>query len=85
MMTLSERPAAFGYHSECPIKETYNTHRITVTGVGRLRIKSHWEKEPTSFFCRYVGYKFDKMRKLNGNQTTDSIESNIRKIWEINR
>lgn len=82
---ISERLQHSVYHSECPIKETYNTASLSLSESVRAKgIKVILSGEGADeFFAGYVGYRFDKMRSMNGNQIpTDSIESNIRKnLW----
>lgn len=55
------------YYSECPIKETYNTASLSLSE----RVRSNNLKVILSgegadeFFAGYVGYRFDKMRKMS--------------------
>jgi asparagine synthase (glutamine-hydrolysing) len=55
------------YHSECPIKETYNTASLSLSEAVRAKgIKVIQSGEGADeFFAGYVGYRFDKMRKMN--------------------
>jgi asparagine synthase (glutamine-hydrolysing) len=64
---ISERLRLSIYHSECPIKETYNTaslsHSESVRSKGIKVIQSG--EGADEFFAGYVGYRFDKMRQQN--------------------
>ena len=64
---IMERLRLSVYHSECPIKETYNTASMSLWGAGRNKgIKVIQSGEGADeFFAGYVGYRFDKMRALN--------------------
>lgn len=82
---ISKRLIDSVYHSECPIKETYNTASMALSeDVRRKGIKVVLSGEGADeFFAGYVGYRFDKMRAMNlienkGNQE----ELNLRnEIW----
>lgn len=56
------------YHSECPIKETYNTASLSLSEAVRDRnIKVIQSGEGADeFFAGYVGYRFDKMKAMSG-------------------
>lgn len=64
---ISERLVQSVYHSECPIKETYNTASLSLSeSVKKKQIKVILSGEGADeFFAGYVGYRFDKMRQLN--------------------
>ncbi|WP_394751326.1 asparagine synthase (glutamine-hydrolyzing) [Spongiimicrobium salis] len=73
------------YHSECPIKETYNTASLSLSeNVRKNDIKVILSGEGADeFFAGYVGYRFDKMRQLDLIQNAaDQEERSIRnKLW----
>jgi len=73
------------YHSECPIKETYNTSSLVLSESVRARgMKVVLSGEGADeFFAGYVGYRFDKMRKENLIKNTACLqEMEIRdKLW----
>lgn len=73
------------YHSECPIKETYNTASLSLSESVRSRgIKVILSGEGADeFFAGYVGYRFDKMRAFNGGQNgSDPMEEALRdRLW----
>ncbi|MCW3466085.1 asparagine synthase (glutamine-hydrolyzing) [Chitinophaga nivalis] len=64
---ISKRLQHSVYHSECPIKETYNTASISLSeSVRNKGIKVIQSGEGADeFFAGYVGYRFDKMRAMN--------------------
>lgn len=64
--SISERLRHSVYHSECPIKETYNTASLFLSETVRARgIKVIQSGEGADeFFAGYVGYRFDKMRSM---------------------
>lgn len=63
---ISERLQLSVYHSECPIKETYNTASLALSEKVRSSgIKVIQSGEGADeFFAGYVGYRFDKMRAM---------------------
>lgn len=73
------------YHSECPIKETYNTASMALSGsVRQKNIKVVLSGEGADeFFAGYVGYRFDKMRAMNLVQNECDAEEKAvrRKLW----
>lgn len=74
------------YHSECPVKETYNTASLHLSGAVREReLKVILSGEGADeFFAGYVGYRFDKMRAMNlvGGTATSREEYHLReRIW----
>ena len=64
---ICQRLAQAIYHCECPIKETYNTASLMLSQAVRSKgIKVIQSGEGADeFFAGYVGYRFDRMRKLN--------------------
>lgn len=52
------------YHSECPVKETYNTASLSLSGsVAERGIKVVLSGEGADeLFAGYIGYRFDQMR-----------------------
>ncbi len=80
---ISERLPQAIYHSEIPVKETYNTASLALSQMVREKnIKVVLSGEGSDeFFAGYVGYRFDKFRQLQGSQQ-DSTEQEIQeKIW----
>jgi len=73
---ISERLRHSIYHSECPIKETYNTASLSLSEAARSRgIKVIQSGEGgDELFAGYVGYRFDKMREMNLVQNHASPE-----------
>lgn len=73
------------YHSECPIKETYNTASLSLSEAVKLKdMKVVLSGEGADeFFAGYVGYRFDKMRAMNLiNNPCTTMEENLRiKLW----
>lgn len=82
---ISERLRHSVYHSECPIKETYNTASLSLSESVRSKgIKVILSGEGADeFFAGYVGYRFDKMRAMgSGVNPADPAEEAIRQgIW----
>jgi len=73
------------YHSECPIKETYNTASLSLSESVRSKgIKVILSGEGADeFFAGYVGYRFDKMRAMNlvKNLSNPSEKMLREKLW----
>jgi asparagine synthase (glutamine-hydrolysing) len=73
------------YHSECPIKETYNTASLSLSETVRAKnIKVILSGEGADeFFAGYVGYRFDKLKRMNAGQVlADPQERAIRdRLW----
>ncbi|UXE67977.1 MAG: asparagine synthase (glutamine-hydrolyzing) [Chryseotalea sp. WA131a] len=73
------------YHSECPIKETYNTASLSLSEDVRAKgIKVILSGEGADeFFAGYVGYRFDKMRANNLIKNTCSPQERALrdKLW----
>lgn len=73
------------YHSECPIKETYNTASLSLSENVRANgIKVILSGEGADeLFAGYVGYRFDKMRDMNLIQNNASVEECEirRRLW----
>jgi asparagine synthase (glutamine-hydrolysing) len=63
---ISDRLRHSIYHSECPIKETYNTASLSLSEAVRQKgIKVIQSGEGADeFFAGYVGYRFDQMRAM---------------------
>ncbi len=83
---ISERLPKSIYHSECAIKETYNTASLALSQLVREQdIKVILSGEGSDeFFAGYVGYRFDKMRQMQGKQVTPETEREDkirRKLW----
>ena len=74
------------YHSECPLKETYNTASLALSKETRrtgVTVVLNGEGSD-ELFAGYVGYRFDKGRSPNGrSQDLDSVLADeIReKLW----
>lgn len=73
-------------HCECAIKESYNTCSLALSEKVRSRdIKVVLTGEGADeFFAGYVGYRFDKMRRMQPKQVTPEtpLEEKIReKLW----
>lgn len=73
---ISSRLQQSVYHSECAIKETYNTASLSLSASVREKgIKVILSGEGADeFFAGYVGYRFDKMRAMNLVQNACSPE-----------
>lgn len=82
---ISSRLQKSVYHSECPIKETYNTASLSLSETVRQKgIKVILSGEGADeLFAGYVGYRFDKMRAMNVvNYPSDPLEEQLReKLW----
>lgn len=82
---IAERLPRSIYHSECPIKETYNTASLALSESVRSKgIKVIQSGEGADeFFAGYVGYRFDKMRAMNLiNNPCSPAERELRdRIW----
>ncbi|AOM80162.1 asparagine synthase (glutamine-hydrolyzing) [Pedobacter steynii] len=82
---ISKRLRHSVYHSECPIKETYNTASLCLSEAVRAKgIKVILSGEGADeFFAGYVGYRFDKMREMNLIQNSSSHEEKIlrNRLW----
>ncbi len=82
---ISERLQHSIYHSECPIKETYNTASLSLSETVKAnKIKVILSGEGADeFFAGYVGYRFDKMRSMNLIQNpASSLEEDLRnRLW----
>lgn len=82
---ISERLQRSVYHSECPIKETYNTASLALSENVRANdIKVILSGEGADeFFAGYVGYRFDRMRSMNLiHQPASDDEIELRKrLW----
>lgn len=74
------------YHSECPIKETYNTASLSLSqSVREKGIKVILSGEGADeLFAGYVGYRFDKIRAMNIMQNAASpMEMELRnRLWQ---
>lgn len=82
---IAERLQYSVYHSECPIKETYNTASLSLSeSVREKGIKVILSGEGADeLFAGYVGYRFDKLRAANGvNQKLSGEEHKMRyRLW----
>ncbi|SKA48814.1 asparagine synthase (glutamine-hydrolysing) [Chitinophaga eiseniae] len=67
---ISERLQQAVYHSECPVKESYNTASLSLSAAVRNNnIKVILSGEGADeLFAGYVGYRFDKIRAMTGQQ-----------------
>jgi asparagine synthase (glutamine-hydrolysing) len=85
---ISDRLANSIYHSECPIKETYNTASLSLSESVRAKdIKVILSGEGADeFFAGYVGYRFDKMRAMQGfpGTCTHEEEDLRERLWGDN-
>ncbi|HEX8528526.1 MAG TPA: asparagine synthase C-terminal domain-containing protein, partial [Cytophagales bacterium] len=80
---ISERLRQSVYHSECPIKETYNTASLSLSEAVRAKgLKVILSGEGADeLFAGYVGYRFDKMRAMQP-YTANAAEENLRSaLW----
>lgn len=60
------------YHSECPLKETYNTASLALSEIVHekdLKVVLSGEGAD-EWFAGYPGYKFDKFRRMQGESKT---------------
>ncbi|UII33621.1 asparagine synthase (glutamine-hydrolyzing) [Fulvivirga ulvae] len=82
---ISDRLIKSIYHSECPIKETYNTASLSLSeSVRNKNIKVILSGEGADeFFAGYVGYRFDKMReeKLVSTEACESEKALRESLW----
>jgi asparagine synthase (glutamine-hydrolysing) len=83
---ISSRLPKAIYHSECPLKETYNTASLVLSeSVFEQNIKVVLTGEGSDeFFAGYVGYRFDKIRQMQPKQVTADtpFEDEIRaRLW----
>lgn len=82
---ISERLRRSVYHSECPIKETYNTASLSLSeSVRRRGIKVILSGEGADeLFAGYVGYRFDKMKAASPTKDFVSKEEELlrQRIW----
>lgn len=82
---ISERLQKSIYHSECPIKETYNTASLSLSAAVREKgIKVILSGEGADeLFAGYVGYRFDQMRAIGLIENPSTVdEDELRnKIW----
>jgi asparagine synthase (glutamine-hydrolysing) len=83
---ISERLPKVIYHCECPIKESYNTASMALSEAVRdMGMKVVLSGEGSDeFFAGYVGYRFDKMRRMKKKEMTPDgrFEDQIRRqLW----
>ncbi|MBW8687221.1 asparagine synthase (glutamine-hydrolyzing) [Chitinophaga rhizophila] len=82
---ISERLQQAVYHSECPVKESYNTASLSLSAAVRNRdIKVILSGEGADeLFAGYVGYRFDKIRSMAGSgQDVSPVEAAWRdQVW----
>src|SRR6201988_1701882 len=72
---IAERLRDAVYHSECPLKETYNTASLALSEETRkngITVVLNGEGSD-ELFAGYVGYRFDKGR--NGNNKSQDLET----------
>ncbi|HEY6804828.1 MAG TPA: asparagine synthase (glutamine-hydrolyzing) [Pyrinomonadaceae bacterium] len=72
---IASRLKAAVYHSECPLKETYNTASLALSRETRdtgVTVVLNGEGSD-ELFAGYVGYRFDKGR--NGNAKSQDLET----------
>ena len=73
------------YHTECPLKESYNTAAIALSeNVNKNNIKVVLVGQGADeFFAGYQGYKFDSMR-INGQIANKLSKADLQanlKLW----
>jgi asparagine synthase (glutamine-hydrolysing) len=83
---IGERLASAVYHSECPIKETYNTANLALSEAAtRSGIKAILTGEGADeLFAGYVGYRFDRFRQTNVKEYSleTVLEDEVRsRLW----
>jgi asparagine synthase (glutamine-hydrolysing) len=87
---ISRRLASAVYHSETPLKETYNTASLALSEAAKRNgISAILTGEGADeFFAGYVGYRFDQFRRQNKKSNDDSydfeelLENELRlKLW----
>ncbi|MEM9719957.1 MAG: asparagine synthase (glutamine-hydrolyzing) [Bacteroidota bacterium] len=82
---IGERLRKAIYHSECPLKETYNTASLSLSEATRNKgIKVILSGEGSDeLFAGYVGYRFDKMRAMGMVENNSSTaEQRLReRLW----
>lgn len=82
---ISRRLEHAVYHSECPLKETYNTASLSLSESVRSKgIKVILSGEGADeLFAGYVGYRFDKMRAMNpmGSHIGPGESALREKVW----
>ncbi|MDJ0598487.1 MAG: asparagine synthase (glutamine-hydrolyzing) [Crocosphaera sp.] len=92
--SISEGLAKAIYHSECPLKETYNTASLALSNcVNSNNIKAILTGEGADeLFAGYVGYRFDQAQKSDSSQTINNynwetvLEEELRlKVWGDSR
>lgn len=73
------------YHSECPLKETYNTASLALSSCANSNhIKAVLTGEGADeLFAGYVGYRLEKLRNHQRDYTLESVlEDELRlKVW----
>ncbi|MCI0663750.1 MAG: asparagine synthase (glutamine-hydrolyzing), partial [Acidobacteria bacterium] len=83
---ISERMEKMVYHSECPVKETYNTCSIALSEASRnsgvpVILSGEGADE---LFAGYVGYRFDRSgaRRASSSALESQLEGELRgKLW----
>ncbi len=83
---ISSRLPQAIYHSECALKETYNTASLALSeSVKESNLKVVLTGEGADeLFAGYVGYRFDVIRKINGlSEESNKPEEKYfrKKIW----
>jgi asparagine synthase (glutamine-hydrolysing) len=83
---ISDRLAAMVYHCECPVKETYNTCSMALSGAARgegIRVILGGEGAD-EFFAGYPGYRFDRLgaRRARSYDPDALLEEEMReRLW----
>jgi asparagine synthase (glutamine-hydrolysing) len=84
---ISERLKKVVYHSEYPLKETYNTASLALSETAREQnIKVVLSGEGSDeWFAGYPGYKFDKFRRMQAQMQRNQVIDEAAYKKELNR